>query len=159
MGAIQIRQAEETDLTAVHQLIQELAEYEKAPDEVTLSVDQLKQDFQEARPAIFILVAETAEEIVGMALYYLTYSTWKGRCLYLEDMIVTKEWRRSGIGELMFDELIIQAANWNAKRMAWQVLEWNQPAIRFYEKYNAYLDPEWVNGKLVYSQLQAAKNQ
>lgn len=148
-----IREAGSKDLEAVHNLIQELAEYEKAPDEVSLTLEQLKADFERDKPGFGILVAVWNEQIVGMALYYFTYSTWKGRCLYLEDMVVKSQCRNQGIGTKLFENLITIAAQNSAQRMAWQVLDWNEPAIRFYKKYNAYLDPSWVNGKFSGDQI------
>jgi GNAT superfamily N-acetyltransferase len=93
-------------------------------------------------------VAEKEDVVVGFALFYTSYSTWKGNCLYLEDLLVTQSERRSGIGKLLFDQVLATAKERGAKRFEWQVLDWNEPAINFYKKYNADLDPEWINGKL-----------
>ncbi len=155
---MEIREANEADLPAVHALICELAEYEKAPEAVTLTRKQLAEDFSDSKPRFFIIVAENNNRIVGMALYFYTYSTWKGRCLYLEDMIVTKSYRNQGIGQMLFERLIQIASSAQARRMAWQVLDWNERAIQFYHKYGAYLDPEWVNGKLTGNQIQQWAN-
>ena len=154
-----IREACKNDLEAVHELIRELAEYERAPGEVTLSHEQLKADFTDAKPDFHGLVADDAGRIIGMALYFYTYSTWKGRCLYLEDMIVTENYRGRGHGKQLFEKLIQIAAEANAQRMMWQVLDWNEPAIRFYRKYNADLDPEWVNGKFTREQIEQMAKQ
>jgi GNAT superfamily N-acetyltransferase len=103
-------------------------------------------------PVWWAFVAETEESgnktVVGFALYYIRYSTWKGQCLYLEDLLVTESMRGKGVGKLLFDELIEEVKRKGLKRMVWQVLEWNEPAINFYKKYNANLDPEWINGIL-----------
>lgn len=97
------------------------------------------------------IVAEEKNEIVGFALYYISYSTWKGRCLYLEDFYVKESNRQQGIGGLLFEEIVSIAQTIQVKRMDWQVLEWNEPAIQFYKKYDAILDPEWLNGRLFFS--------
>ena len=148
-----IREAEVEDLEAVHQLIKELAEYERAPGEVTLSLEQFKADFKDSKPDFNLLLAEENERIIGMALYFFTYSTWKGRCLYLEDIIVTEPYRRQGYGKQLFETLIHIAAETGAQRMAWQVLDWNEPAIQFYRKYKANMDEGWVNGKFTREQI------
>ena len=99
-------------------------------------------------------VADTGSEgIIGIALYYVKYSTWKGRCIFLEDIIVTEKHRQKGIGRLLFDEVARVARDLKVKRLEWQVLDWNEPAIRFYKKLNAVLDPEWINCKLTGEQL------
>lgn len=93
-------------------------------------------------------MAEIDGKVEGFALYYIRYSTWKGQCLYLEDFLVTEKLRGKGAGKLLFERIIEEAKEKGFKRMVWQVLEWNEPAINFYKKYNATLDPEWVNGIL-----------
>jgi GNAT superfamily N-acetyltransferase len=98
-------------------------------------------------------VAEEAESIVGIALCYVRYSTWKGRMLYLEDLVVKEAWRGKGIGHALFQTCARFARDEQFRGMIWQVLDWNEPAIRFYKKYNAILDPEWLNGKLTAAQL------
>jgi GNAT superfamily N-acetyltransferase len=92
-------------------------------------------------------VAELGETVVGLALYYYKYSTWKGRCLYLEDIIVSEKYRRHGIGSLLFDKVVDVANTQKVRRMEWQVLDWNESAIAFYKKHQAILDYEWVNAK------------
>jgi GNAT superfamily N-acetyltransferase len=98
-------------------------------------------------------VAEYNGQIEGIAIWYYKYSTWKGKCVFLEDIIVTEALRGKGIGSRLFEQVIMQAEEDGVRRMEWQVLEWNEPAIHFYRKYNAMLDPEWINGKLVTRQL------
>ena len=144
-----IRIAKRSDVPAIFALIQELALYEKAPEQVTNTAEQLSVDLFDEHLCEAI-VAELDSEIVGFALYYTSYSTWKGACLYLEDFYVKEEVRKLGIGQQLFDEIVLIAKARNVKRMDWQVLEWNEPAIRFYEKQQALLDPEWLNGRLFF---------
>lgn len=145
---IMIRRAERKDCTRLLELIQELADYEKAPLEVTVTLDHFEQSGFGLNPVWWAFVAEFDERVEGFALYYIRYSTWKGQCLYLEDFLVTKKLRGQGAGKLLFDRVIEEAKEKGFRRMVWQVLEWNEPAINFYKKYNASLDPEWVNGVL-----------
>ncbi len=144
-----IRIAKQSDVAAIFALIQELALYEKAPEQVTNTVENLRIDLFD-KQLCGAIVAEINEEIVGFALYYTSYSTWKGACLYLEDFYVKEEVRKIGIGQQLFDEIVLIAKARNVKRMDWQVLEWNEPAIRFYEKQQALLDPEWLNGRMFF---------
>jgi GNAT superfamily N-acetyltransferase len=144
-----IRKAERFDVVAIFALIQELALYEKAPEQVTNTHEQLAIDLFEKKICEAI-VAEKENEVVGFALYYTSYSTWKGACLYLEDFYVIESERKLGIGQLLFDRVVQIAKERNVQRMDWQVLEWNEPAIRFYEKQKAILDPEWLNGRLFF---------
>jgi GNAT superfamily N-acetyltransferase len=128
------------------ELIKELAVYEKAPNEVTVSPEHFVQSGFGEKPVWWAFVAEETSIIPGFALYYIRYSTWKGQAMYLEDIIVTASARGKGIGKLLFDRLIEEAKEKGLKRIVWQVLEWNEPAINFYKKYyNAKFDPEWVN--------------
>lgn len=144
-----IRQAQESDVPAILKLIQELADFEKAPNEVINTVEQLTIDLF-VEPCCSALVCESDATIVGFALYYTSYSTWKGKCMYLEDLYVQEAWRKHGIGQLLFDAVVEKAKEANFKRMDWQVLDWNEPAIKFYKKNNATLDPEWINGRLFF---------
>lgn len=154
VNTLTIRQGNKEDLPAVLLLIKELAEYEKAPLEVEVTVEEMEKNGFGENPVFRFFVAERDTEIVGMALYYTKYSTWKGPCIFLEDLIVTQTQRKNGIGTLLFEKMIQLAKEQKVPRLEWQVLEWNEPAINFYKKYNANLDSEWLNGKLVYSQLQ-----
>ena len=142
---ISIRRGTPADLPQVYALIQELAVYEKAPEEVTNTLAAMQEDGFGPEPVFEFLVAETNNTVVGLCLYYLAYSTWKGRMLYLEDLIVTESYRRYGVGKKLFDAFARRALELNAKRVKWQVLEWNEPAITFYRKLNAHLDGEWIN--------------
>jgi GNAT superfamily N-acetyltransferase len=151
---ILIRKAEKSDCAVMMDLIHELALYEKAPDEVTVTFDHFVESGFGENPVWWAYVAEISEEnhpkkIVGFALYYIRYSTWKGQRMYLEDLIVTESMRGNGIGMLLFQELIATCKEKNLKGMNWQVLDWNLPAINFYKKLpGVKLDPEWVNGIL-----------
>jgi ribosomal protein S18 acetylase RimI-like enzyme len=140
-----IRPAAHNDCTSMMQLIHELALYEKAPQEVTASLEHFIESGFGPQPIWWAFVAEHENKIVGMALYYIRYSTWKGQRLYLEDIIVNENYRGKGIGKLLMDALIVEAKNKQFSGIAWQVLEWNEPAINFYKKYNASMDGEWVN--------------
>lgn len=157
MADIKIRKGTETDLSQALQLVRELAIYEKAPDEVEVTLEEM-QNWGFGTDKIFeFFVAEERDTVVGIALYYYKYSTWKGKCLFLEDIIVTETYRRYGLGSKLFNEVVQVAKQQKVRRMEWQVLEWNEPAINFYKKYHASLDPEWINGKLTYRQLQDHK--
>jgi GNAT superfamily N-acetyltransferase len=145
-----IRKANRTDCARMMELIQELAVYEKAPDEVTVSLSHFEESGFGANPVWWSFVAEVQGVVIGMALYYVRYSTWKGQRMYLEDILVTEEMRGKKIGSLLFDALIIEAKEKGFNGMNWQVLEWNEPAINFYKKYNANFDPEWVNCSIVF---------
>lgn len=148
-----IRKGHAADCEGVMALIKELAEYEKAPNEVTLTLEQLREDGFGATPKYSLYVAEQEGEIVGIALYYFKYSTWKGQCLYLEDLVVKETLRRQRIGKALFEAVALVAKELQVPRFEWQVLEWNIPAIEFYKKYDANLDGEWLNCKLTAAQL------
>lgn len=150
---INLRKANETDLPAVLDLIKELALYEKAPDEVTVTLNDLRNDGFGKNPIYEIILAEVNNEILGMAFYFYAYSTWKGKCIYLEDIIVREAYRGKKIGKLLFEAVIMKCKEVKARRMMWQVLDWNTPAINFYKKYNASLDQSWVNGRLTEKQI------
>lgn len=147
---ITIRKAVAADMPAVWKLIYELAEYENAPEQVTTSPAQMERDGFGENPLFQCLVAENVEkEIVAIALYYFAYSTWKGKMLYLDDLVVTEKSRRHKLGWQLIHELMEIGKAENAKLIRWQVLEWNIPAIRFYEKLGAELDGEWINCKIM----------
>lgn len=154
---ITIRKGLPSDLPRVLELIKELANYEKAPLEVENTVEEMIQDGFKENPIYFLLVAEESSIVVGIAIYYIKYSTWKGKCVFLEDIIVTESQRGKGTGAKLFEAVIKIAKEMKVRRMEWQVLEWNEPALNFYRKYEANLDPEWINGKLTFEQLQAFK--
>ena len=148
-----IREGQEADLPAALALIQELAEYEKAPQEVTNNLDMMREDGFGTNPIFKFFVAEAPEGIIGIAVYFTAYSTWKGKTIYLEDLVVTEKYRRFGIGKKLFDAVAKKAEELGAKRFAWQVLEWNEPAIQFYRKAKANLDPEWINCRMTEAEL------
>ena len=147
---IRIRQAEPGDEEGIYALIKELAVYEKAPDEVSNTVSELRKHLFEDE-ICFALVAADGKEILGFALYYISYSTWKGKCLYLEDFYVKEAQRKKGIGEMLFNETIEKAKEIKAKRLEWQVLDWNDIAINFYKKQGTELDSGWINGRISFN--------
>ena len=128
---ISIRRAERKDCARLLELIQELADYEKAPQEVTVTLNHFEESGFAPNPVWWAFVAEINGKVEGFALYYIRYSTWKGQCLYLEDFLVTEKLRGMGAGKLLFDRVIEEAKEKNYKRMVWQVLEWNEPALNF----------------------------
>lgn len=146
---ISVRFATPHDMPAVLELIKELATYENAASEVKNSVAQLIDDGFGENPSFECVVAASNTEVIGFALFFTSYSTWKGKCLYLEDLCVNENYRRMGIGKKLFDFVLQLAKDRKMKRFSWQVLDWNEPAISFYKKYNSVLDPEWINGKII----------
>ncbi len=151
---ISIRKGLAADIPAALKLIRELAIYEKAEQELSVTEASMLEDGFGERPFYEFFVAEQEEgEVVGLALYFYTYSTWKGKVLYLEDLVVQESMRRQGIGKKLLDALVRQAQQIGAKRLSWQVLEWNDPAIKFYEKLKARLDSEWINCKFTQEDL------
>jgi GNAT superfamily N-acetyltransferase len=133
------------DMTDMLYLINELAIYEKEPDEVDMTLVQLEDDFKDDCFDAFVAVDE--DKVIGFALYYFGYSTWKGKTMYLEDFVVAESRRGQGVGKQLFEAIIAEAKNTNCKRMDWQVLDWNEPAINFYNKYEAKLEEGWLNGR------------
>ncbi|GAB4258352.1 MAG: GNAT family N-acetyltransferase [Vicingaceae bacterium] len=150
---VEIREATPDDVDAIYGLIKELAVYEKAGNEVAISAEQLKMDGFGENPLFFAFVATIKTKVVGMALGYIRYSTWKGKCLFLEDIVVNQQHRRKGIGKKLFEALLKKAQKENFNLMSWQVLEWNAPAIAFYKKYPTEFDKEWINCKLNKEQI------
>ena len=155
MEGIKIRPAERNDMSDVLLLIRELAEFEHGLNEVTVTVEELERDGFGTNPLFHCLVAETKEGIVGTAVYYYSYSTWNGKCLYLEDLIVKRNLRSSGVGGWLMKKLIEIAGKEKVKRMSWQVLDWNVDAQDFYSKFGASLDGEWLNGRLNERQIKS----
>jgi GNAT superfamily N-acetyltransferase len=148
---VEIRVGTPSDIPDLLRLIQELADYEKAPNEVVVTEEILLEDGFGDNAIFEFFVAEHKSQILGIALYYTKYSTWKGRCLFLEDIIVTRSARQKGIGTLLMKAVIEQARVRKVKRLEWQVLNWNTPAIEFYKKINASIDDEWLNGRMVFT--------
>lgn len=151
--SIIIRTAVKADCSRLLELIKELAVYEKAPDEVTVSLEEFEIAGFGDNPVWKAFVAEENGIIQGFGLYYIRYSTWKGCRMYLEDLLVTEKMRGKGLGKMIFDRLIEEAKEKNFKGMTWQVLDWNDPAINFYEKYNAEFDSGWINVSLSKDQI------
>jgi GNAT superfamily N-acetyltransferase len=150
-----IREGKIEDLPRVLELIHELAVYEKAPDEVINTVAQMEVDGFGPQPVFGLFVAEkeAGKEIIGISIYYYRYSTWKGKRLYLEDLIVTESERGKGAGKMLFDRTLLKTLEDGCSGMTWQVLDWNTPAINFYQKYGANLEGEWVNCNLQDDQI------
>ena len=143
-----LRRGREADLPRVLALIQELAEYERAPEAVTNTLDMMRRDGFGPEPIFGFFVLESGADLVGLALFYTAYSTWKGRMLYLEDLVVTEAARRGGYGRQLFDAVVAEARRTGAQRHKWQVLNWNEPAIAFYKKLGATIEDDWLNGNL-----------
>lgn len=145
MSDVIIRKAVQEDCASMLELIKELAEYEKALHEVTVTLDEFTADGFGKSPVWGAFVAELNGEIVGISLYYDRYSTWKGRRLYLEDLVVTERMRGKKIGKLLFDATLAYGKSNRYSGMVFQVLNWNEPAINFYKKYSPKFDDEWLN--------------
>ena len=143
-----IRTGRKEDLPRVLELVKELALYEKAPEQVTNTLEMMEKDGFGDEPIFHFFVAEKEEVIIGIAIYYFRYSTWKGKRLYLEDLIVTEKERGNGYGKALFDVTVQHAKESNCTGMMWQVLDWNKPAIEFYKTYGTYFDEEWINCQL-----------
>lgn len=143
---ITIRKGNLGDLQGVHALVGELAAYENEADAFTATLEEYKRDF--GRGDFECLVAvNNDKEIIGMTIHYLTFSTWKGRMLYLEDFIVKEKWRKYGVGQQLFDALFMRAEELECILVKWQVLDWNEPAINFYKKNNATIERNWWSVK------------
>jgi GNAT superfamily N-acetyltransferase len=148
-----IRLAIQKDCPRLLELINELALYEKAPLEVTVTLKEFEDAGFGDKPVWKAFVAEQEGKIIGLALYYVRYSTWKGCRLYLEDLVVTEECRGKGIGKSLFDRIVVEAKEQGFNGMTWQVLDWNDPALNFYKKYEANIEPGWLNASLSKKQL------
>jgi len=149
MEDVKVRYATEADIIAIYDLIMELAIYENAAEEVKIDAAQLLHDFKanifESQVAV-----NANNEVVGTVIYYITFSTWKGKMMYLEDFVVKEIVRRKGVGKLLFDAVISEAKKQDCNLMKWQVLDWNEPAINFYKSYEATIEEEWYNGKIIF---------
>lgn len=145
---ITIRAAVIEDCSRLLELIQELADYEKAPKEVTVTLEEFQDAGFGSRAVWKAFVAEADGIVQGFGLYYVRYSTWKGCRLYLEDLLITEQMRGKGLGKMLFDKLIEEAVEKGYNGMSWQVLDWNEPAINFYKKYNSFIEDGWLNASL-----------
>jgi GNAT superfamily N-acetyltransferase len=150
---VHLRVAIKQDCPRILELINELAIFERAPQEVTVTLQHFEDAGFGARPVWKAFVAEVDNFIVGFALYYVRYSTWKGSRLYLEDLIVTEVMRSKGIGHMLFNRLIQETSELGFNGMSWQVLDWNEAAINFYKKYEAGLEAGWLNASLTTEQI------
>ncbi len=148
MKSPKIRRAIKEDCPRLMELVNELAHFEKAPDEVTVTLEHFIESGFGTRPVWWAFVVEVDGIVQGFALYYIRYSTWKGQRMYLEDIIITESSRGKGLGKLLFEQLIKEAIEKDLTGIVWQVLNWNKPAIEFYRRYNATLDAEWLNCSL-----------
>lgn len=138
-----IRKAEKQDIPSILDLIRELAIYERQPDAVILSESELENAVFGEQPWVYIYVAESENKVVGMALYYYGFSTWKGRSLHLEDLIVNEKYRKRGIGKALMHQVLLIAKSENVERMSWEVLDWNEPAIEFYQSLGTTFYKDW----------------
>lgn len=154
-----VRKSNKEDLPQVLGLIKELALYEKSPEAVTNTVEDMLNDGFSEKPVFFCDVAEVEHKIIGIAVYFIKYSTWKGKGIYLDDIVVTESWRGKGVGKKLFDHVVKESVKLDAKQLHWQVLDWNEPAINFYKKYPTEFDSEWINCKLNDRQLRELSEQ
>ena len=154
-----IRAGTEADVPDAFRLIIELAIYERQPNAVVTTVESMRIDAFGERPVFGFFVAEWNSEVVGIALYYDRYSTWRGRCLFLDDLIVTEKHRGVGIGKALFERMMLKARDESYCGMTWQVLDWNEPAINFYKTYDAKIEDGWLNCNLSVDQIQKSKSQ
>ena len=143
--SITIRRAVREDCRQLLNLVYELAVYERAPEQVTVTLEHFEESGFGTNPVWWGFVAKENDVVIGFVLYYIRYSTWKGQRMYLEDFLVTEKARGKGVGKLLFDRLIEEAKEKKFNGIVWQVLDWNEPAINFYKKYNAKMDGEWLN--------------
>ena len=142
---IKIRKALENDVPAIMRLVHQLAEFEKQPEEVINSEEQMRLEGFGSNPAFSALLAEADGTVCGMSVYFYSYSTWKGKSIYIDDIIVDEEFRGKGIGRRLIEATIMAAKNEGVGKLHWQVLDWNEPAIKFYNLYNPSFEAEWVN--------------
>ncbi|MBI2966981.1 MAG: GNAT family N-acetyltransferase [Bacteroidetes bacterium] len=150
---ISIRKGVLSDLPDILRLIKELASYERSAGEVEITLPELEKDCFGKNSIADFFVAVAGKTIIGMALFYTKYSTWKGRCIFLDDIIVSEKYRGRGAGKKLFDAVIRTVKERKARRLEWQVLDWNKPAIDFYRKYNAQFLPEWITCRLTGNQI------
>ena len=152
--SINIREARKEDCSRLLELVQELADYERAPDEVTVTLPEFEEAGFGTKPVWKAFVAEVEGKIEGFALYYIRFSTWKGSRLFLEDFYLTEHMRGKGIGKMLFETIIYEAKEKGFNGISWQVLDWNEPAINFYNKYQSGYEAGWLNASLSKEQLE-----
>lgn len=157
LAAGQLRVAVKADCPRLLELVIELAVFEREPDAVTVTLEEFEDAGFGAKPVWKAFVVEDAGIIAGFAMYYIRYSTWKGRRLYLEDLVITEAYRGKGLGKLLFDRIIQETRDLNFSGMVWQVLDWNEPAIKFYRKYEANIEAGWLNASLSKEQVNNIK--
>lgn len=150
MNNLIIRNAKREDVKSIYTLINALAKFEKEEHAVQITVEELEEDGFGENPSYSCIVAELDGSVVGFALYFIRYSTWQGKTVYLEDFLVNENYRSKGIGKLLFEELIEIAKKLNVRQLSWQVLDWNEGAIRFYKKYEAEFAYEWLNVRVLF---------
>lgn len=148
LNEISISKVDRNEIDQLFALVKELAEYENAPTEVTATLEEYLELFDSSW--YDALVAKYANEVIGCCIYYRSFSTWKGKMLYLEDFVVKKEFRRTGVGQILFDGFLNLAKDMGCVLAKWQVLDWNEPAIKFYEKNKSTFDKEWWNCKMYF---------
>lgn len=146
---VHIRKVQRHELAQVLDLVKQLAVFEKAPHEVTVTLEEYERDFEDNVFDVFVAVEN--EKVIGIALFYIGYSTWKGKMLYLDDFFVLPEYRNQNTGKKLFETIIEEAKEQQCNLIKWQVLDWNIDAQRFYEKYDAIIEKEWWNGKILLS--------
>lgn len=148
MNNIKVVKAQEEHIPGLYKLIEELAVFEKARDEMWMTLEQYQEAFAKAHFRAIVAIKD--QQVVGTCVFYQTFSTWKGKMMYLEDFVVKESYRRHGVGQLLFDELISISKSEDFKLLKWQVLDWNDTAVAFYEKNNATIEKEWWNGKIIF---------
>lgn len=154
MTNVTIRQGRKDDMSGIFNLVKELAMYENALSELTNTEDRMIQDGFGDRAYFHSFVAELNQDIVGVVLYYFSYSSWKGKSMYIDDLIVTESHRHTGIGRALFNACLTEAKQQQVYKLHWQVLDWNASAIDFYKKIGASFDAEWINCKILHEQIQ-----
>ncbi len=143
-----IRKATKQDIAAIYNMVYELAVFEKEPEALKIAIKDYEEAFSEK--LFDSIVAELDGKIIGIAVFYMTFSTWRGKCLYLEDFYVKPEFRKLGVGQKLFDAYITEAKSKGAKQAKWQVLDWNEVGLNFYNRNNAEIEKNWWNGKLYF---------
>ena len=143
-----IRKATKQDIAAIYNMVYELAVFEKEPEALKIAIKDYEEAFSEK--LFDSILAELDGKIIGIAVFYMTFSTWRGKCLYLEDFFVKPEYRKLGIGQKLFDAYIAEAKSKGARQAKWQVLDWNDVGLNFYSRNNAIIEKNWWNGKLYF---------